>query len=245
MRRLFLGAAAAVAMMNPAVAHAADGYLELGYSNADTDTTNIDTINFGGAVNFDLGGLDAQANAGYGRIDAGGTNYTLNTGALHLFKRNDNFLIGGFAQVEDGFTILGSVYDVGVEGQLYLGRVTLDGGVSYTDFDTFEENGATVRAGATYFVTDNLSVGANGRMVDIDGDDVTTYGVNAEWRPASTAFSFFGGYRQTDEGLLLGGDDVDTWSIGFRYNLGNDSLMERNRSGASLPTGGTLVNGIF
>lgn len=245
MRKLFLGAAAAVAMMSPSVAHAADGYLELGYNNADVTVDDVDTINFGGAVNFDLGGLEAQANAGYGRIDVGGTNYTLNTGALHLFKRNDNYLIGGFFQVEDGFAILGSVYDVGVEGQVYIDRLTLDAGLSYTDFDTFEESGSTVRAGATYFFTDNLSLGANGRMVDIDGDDVTTYGVNAEWRPVSSGFSVFGGYRQTDESFVFGGDEIDTWSIGFRFNLGNDSLIERNRSGASLPTGGTLVNGIF
>lgn len=245
MRKLFLGAATAVALMTPTVAHAADGYLDLGYSTTDTDVADIDSVNFGGAVNFDLGGLEAQANAAYGRLDLGGTNYTLNTGALHLFKRNDNFLIGGFVQVEDGFAILGSVYDVGVEGQFYVDRLTLDAGVSYTDFDTFEESGSTVRAGATYFFTDNLSLGANGRMVDIDGDDVTTYGVNAEWRPVASGFSYFGGYRQTDESFVFGGDEIDTWSIGFRYNLGNSSLLERNRSGASLPTGGTLVNGLF
>jgi|CXWL01.1.fsa_nt_gi opacity protein-like surface antigen len=245
MRKLLLGAAAAVAMMAPGVANAADGYLELGYSSTDTGTVDVDTINFGGAVNFDLGGLEAQANVGYGRFDGGGTEYTLNNGGLHVFKRNDNFLIGGFAAVEDGFSVLGSVYDFGAEGQLYINRLTLDGGVSYTNFDTFDESGTTIRAGATYFITDNLSLGANGRMVDIDGDDITTYGATAEWQPASSQFSFFGGYRQTDETFVFGGDDTNTWSLGFRYNLGTDSLIERNRSGASLPTNGTLVGGIF
>jgi hypothetical protein len=245
MRKLLLGAAAALSVAAPNVASAADGYLDLSYSNTDAGA-GVDTINFGGAVNFDLtSSLEAQADIHYARPDVDGYNRTYSAANLHVFHREEGYLLGGFAGYEEASYNL-DAYHFGVEGQLYLSRVTLDGAVAYTSAEagTYEESGSTARAGATWFITDDLSAGVSYRTQEIGPFTTDTAALTAEWKPGAAPYSFYAAYRDSEIETPTA-YDFDTWEIGFRWNLGTGSLIERNRSGASLPTGASVVGGVY
>ena len=245
MRKLLLGAATALTFLAPGAASAADGYLDLSYSDADQGS-GVNTINFGGAVNFDMtSSLEAQADARFSRVDtSSGFNHTYSVANLHVFTRNDNFLFGGFVGVDEAsFNI--DAYNFGVEGQLYLSRLTLDGAVAFTaaEGSFFDESGSTARVGATWFVTDNFSVGAGYRDLDVDGIGTSTTSLALEWQPGSGPFSFTAGYRTSEFEAAV--PDVDTWELGLRWNFGSGSLIERNRSGAGLSGVGTVSGGVY
>jgi hypothetical protein len=245
MRKLLLGAATALTFLVPGVASAADGHLDLSYSDADQGS-GVNTINFGGAVNFDMtSSLEAQVDARFSRVDtSSGFNHTYSVANLHVFNRNDNFLVGGFVGVEEAsFNI--DAYHFGAEGQLYLSRLTLDGAIAFTSAEggTFDENGSTSRVGATWFVTDTFSVGAGYRDLDVDGLGINSTSLNLEWQPGGGPFSFTGGYRTSEFDAAVA--DVDTWEVGLRWSFGTGSLFERNRSGASLSGVGTVSGGVY
>jgi len=247
MRKLLLGAVAAFAVTAPGSASAGDGYFGLSYSSADQGS-GVDSINFGGAANFDLtSSLEAQVDGNFTRVEtSSGFNHTYSTANLHVFHRTDGYLFGGyFGYDEPAFGA--DSFSLGVEGQLYLSRLSLDGAVAYTTAEggaAFDESGATMRAGATWFPTDNLSIGAGYRNLDVDGIGVETTSLNAEWQFGSAPLSVTAGYR-TNEFENSAIDGFDTWEIGVRWSLGTGSLFERNRSGASLPTAGAIVGGVY
>jgi len=106
----------------------------------------------------------------------------------HLFARTDGWLAGAFAGVSDqGF---GRLMGGGVEGQLYLGRWTLQGAAGAATLKSDESYGSDYAGGGAssyaplfwsgrldvrYFVTDDLSLGVNGGYMD-GRNDFTQYG---------------------------------------------------------------------
>ena len=248
MKKHLLSATVVLALIAPGAANAAGGYLDLGYSSAGSSgsSSNVDTISYGGAVNFDMtSSLEAQADVHFARIDASGSHGTFSNANLHIFHRTESYLFGGFFGTED----FGSadIYNVGLEGQYYLSRLTLEAGagVSGIEASGSDAQGSVARVGATYFFTDSFSVGAGARWAEIDGgSNNSLLSVEGEWKPESMPVSFFLGYRSSD-GFLLSSEELDTWALGARWSFGSGSLFERNRSGAGLSTNGTLVGGAF
>lgn len=246
MKKFLLGAVAALAIAAPGVASAQNAYVDLGYSSTDGDVAGIDVEGdgwtLGGAAAFGgNGGLGTQLDATIGESE---DTSTWNVGG-HLFTRNDNYLFGGFVNygsVEpDGAGGDYNAWTLGVEGQWYASRTTFDWAVSYSDAEDLDATFTGADVGLTHFVTDNFSFGGGIGFgnVEVAGFDADTlnYGLGAEYQFASLPISIYGGWNHFD--LDDFDTEADTLSVGVRYNFGG-TLLERNRSGASLARGGGI-----
>jgi hypothetical protein len=234
MKKFLLGAAAALAIAAPGVASAQSAYVDATYATTDGDIAGVDFDGEGWGVGGAAAWSNFQVDGTYSSADDTDT-YSIGG---HLFGRNDSHLFGGFVNLGNVDTDGGSDYDfwtVGLEGQYYMARTTLDGSLSYSEGDDIDSSLTSLDVGLTQFVTDNFSFGGGLGFGNIDtgvGDaDVLSYGLNTEYQFASMPISVFGGWNHLDI------DDIDaeadTLSVGVRYNWGG-SLFERNRSGASL-----------
>jgi hypothetical protein len=240
MKKLLLGAAAALAIAAPGVASAQSGYVDLGYASTEGDVAGVDFEGDG----WQVGGAAAWSNFQVdGSFSSGEEVDTWNIGG-HLFSRTDSYLFGGFANYGNSEPEGGtdsSIWTVGLETQWYMERTTFDGALSYSDAEDADATLTALDLGITHFATDNFSIGGNlgFGQIEVGGfdTDASTYGINGEWQFASAPISVFGGWSHVtvDDDIL----DADTLSIGVRYNWGG-TLLERNRSGAGLARGAGL-----
>lgn len=227
MRKLFLGAAALVAMAAPTTALAGPAYVGLDYASTDVDGFDTtDAVGLSGAVE-----MSPNFAADFGvstddDVSAWGFN-------AHLFTNNSNYLLGAFGGIT--FTDGDRTWNTGVEGQYYLSNVTLAAAVSYAKSDDFDVNALGVNGEARYFINDNfrLEAGAGWFNAEAGGgeDDVLVGSLGGEFQFSSVPVSVGLGYShlETDETDL----SSDTISATLRYNFGS-SLRERDRSGAAL-----------
>lgn len=246
MNKVFLGAAAAIALVAPGVASAdTSGYVGFGYNTLDDsgDSNKNDYIELGGALVTDLNnGWNLQFDSTSANMNHDSHSDDMSATTVHMFKRSDSHAFGGFAGLTGGEI---DALVVGAEGAIYLDRFTLSGSGAYLfDREDSDTTGTRFGVAGDWFVHDNLSVGVDIGAFDWDfgsfEQDGTTYGVNAEYQFAGSAVSVFGGWHQSDYDESFGGSaDVDTFSLGLRYNLGTRSLIERDRSGASMRGGGS------
>jgi hypothetical protein len=245
MKKMLLGAVVALALAAPGVAAAQNAYVDLSYSDSEGEIAGFDVegdgVTAGGA--FAWGGdgsLGGQFDATVGEAE---DTTSINVGG-HLFTRSANYLIGGFANYGDVDPDAGADFDywtVGVEGQWYLERTTFDGALSYSEADDLDADFTGVDFGVTHFITDNFSIGGGAGVgeVEVAGFDADTlnYGLGAEYQFSQAPISVFGGWQHADIDDF--DSESDTLSVGVRYNFGG-TLLERNRSGASLARGGGL-----
>ena len=230
MRNWILGAAALLAVAVPGVAAAQTGYVGVNYGNADAGGGNDqDFYGAEGAVAFaGSGSIVFEVDAAVVDSDDTDSAYGL-TG--HVYARNDNHLFGGFigvADSDDSTTWVG-----GLEANKYFTNWTLAGAIFYGNNDDADADGYGVNVEARAFVHDNFRLNANIGYASVDAgagsdDDAMIYGVGGEYQFASFPVSIVAGYNTAD----FDGGDVDTWTIGVRYNWGG-TLRDRDRSGAS------------
>lgn len=243
-RNILLGSAVVALMAAPGVAQAGSGYAGVSYSGADPSVGgNVDTINVSGAAVFELSDAwDVQVDGQFGRVESSGFNHTYSAAAAHLFHRDESFLIGGYLGTEEATYNIDAQH-LGVEGQLYVSRVTFDAGVDFTNAEggAFDETGYTARAGATVFVAENFSLGASYRTMDVGSLNSETIAAVAEWRLGDSPLSFTAGYRTSEVNAF----DSEAYEIGLRWNFGGGTLLERNRTGASLPANTTTIGGFY
>ena len=192
-------------------------------------------------------------------------------GAVHGFYREeDYFLVGGFFQfgsdklTEDGLTgdIETSRRYAGAEAQLYLGNVTLYGqaGLQQSDIEqsllSVGMSGWFGSVEARYFLTPDFRIDAHAGASAYDLDYIFTsgtvttlnVGVGAEYKVENLPVSLFATYDlySTTAEYDLGPDDSPTldehrFLVGVKFAIGEDSLLDRDRSGASLkPVEGTF-----
>ncbi len=184
--------------------------------------------------------------------------------AAHLFFRQpDSWLVGVFAQygvTSLDFDFLGLDIDrgyLGLEGQAYLGAFTLyaQGGYATADFGGYlggpgggvDGDGFFLNGQVRWFAAPNWMIAgvAGYQTLEFDGVgglgggggdiDVWNVGLNTEYRldnsPISLTLSYdysntdFGGGFETDENRVM---------AGIKLNLGTQTLIERDRAGASL-----------
>ena len=231
MRNWILGAAALLAVAVPGVAAAQTGYVGVQYGNSDAGAGNDeDFYGLEGAVAFaGSGSISFEVDAAINDGDDTDTSYAV-TG--HAYSRNDSHLFGGFIGMADSDAADTTWYG-GLEANKYSTNWTLAGAVFYGNNDDNDVDGYGVNVEARAFINDNFRVNGNVGYASIDAgagndDDVMIYGVGGEYQLASYPISFTAGYQTAD----FDGGDVDTWTVGVRYNWGG-TLRDRDRSGAS------------
>jgi hypothetical protein len=236
---LFLGAAVLLAGLAPGAASAQSGHIDLSYTDSDSDLGNgVESTSIGGSIAFadhvqlDARYMDVQQDPSpeAAAWDVGG----------HVHMRNSSWLIGGYVgyQTIDGASTAHE-YTYAVESQFYIDRSTISATFSYSDDDSPAGAELTVLDGQyKFFATDNLSLtgGLGWGQGELNSFAVDYWDANlgVEYQFNGTPISLFAGYRHGDFGSDVGEIETDAFGAGVRWNFGGGTLLERNRSGASL-----------
>jgi hypothetical protein len=239
MKKFLMGAAAALAIAVPGVAAAeTNAVVGVTYGNSEYDDgDDFDAYGINGAFSHDFsGGLFLQMDGEHNRVDFG-ADLAESYGAIHVGTRNDTYALAGFVSLDEFFALSGT--GVGVEGQWYVGNLTLGGSLGYLTFDTADLEATSGQIDAAYFITPNFSVNGLVAMTDIDGfdDEEISYGIGAEYR-FSSPLSVSANWRTDDFDVF----EVDTWTIGLTFDLGTGSLIERQQQGPSMQGARNLSN---
>jgi len=232
MKKFVLGAAAAAALLAPAVANAeTNAVVGIDYSHLDFDGFDANAYGLNGAFNHDFSnGWQIQMDGATDRLDADGCCFAANYGALHYGTRTDQYSFAGFVGLQD-ISILSGI-DIGVEGQMHFGSASIGGSVSYVDFGDFDVSATNIAADGVYFFTPNFSVNAGAAHTSLDGfgdTDYWTWNVGGEYRFDNSPFSVSLGYRQSD----IEDANVNAWTIGLTLDLGTGTLQDRRVHGPS------------
>lgn len=191
--------------------------------------------------------------------DLMGETYDSNSidGALHGFYREqDRFLVGSFFQFGgdtlsvDSFEADLSRRYAGAEGQVYLDNVTLYGQIGWQQMEQ-DAFGTSITADgwfgtfeARYFLTPDLRIDGHVGIATWEQTfpfDVTlttvNLGIGAEYKLENLPVSLFASYDyyttsydQTPSPTV----DRHRFLVGAKIAIGEDSLLDRDRSGASL-----------
>lgn len=235
MKKIFLGAAAALAFGATGVAHADNAAIVgLQYSNADFGGADIDNYGLNGGFNHEMSnGWDFQLDGEMGRLDVSGCCYGMSYGAAHMGMRSDTHEVGGYVGLVDfvGYSGLAG----GLEGEMFFGNFNIGAGANIVDFGDIDLQISSLELDGAYFFTPNLALTGlvSTNNIDAGGSDgdYTTLGVGGEWRFDDSPASVQLGYRNAD---FDGGGDADVWTIGFKWDMGSDSVQDRTRHGVSL-----------
>lgn len=234
MKKFFVGAAAAAALLAPAVANAeTNAVIGLDVGNTDVGTGDYDTYGLNGAFSHDFSnGWFVQMDGEHGRADFGGTDIGTGYGAVHAGVRNDTYALGGFVSFDEFFIASGTGY--GIEGQYYLNNFVIGGSLGRVDFDGGlggDLSSTNLQLDAAYFITPNFAINALLATTDIEDadDEVTSWGAGAEYRFGGP-FSISANWRNDEIDTF----ESDTWTIGLTFDLGTGSLHERQTQGPSL-----------
>ena len=243
LKKLLAGAAATAALMAPGLA-AADNNAVVGftYNSQEIESTDWDRYGVNGGFSHDFSnGTLLQFDGAAERVDISGCCISTGYAALHYGTRNDNYGLGGFVSLEDfGFL---SGLGLGLEGQLHMTNLVVNGSVGWLDFDDGDISGYAAQVDGAYFFSPNFAL--TGLISHTSGEDDLdaewdTYGVGGEWRfdgsPASIAF----GYRHVE----IEDADGDTWTLSLNFDLGSDTLQDRARSGPSFNGAAALHNNL-
>lgn len=205
-------------------------------------------------------GLGLQADGTFNRSEFRDEN-TLrrNTGAVtgHAFFRNGVGLIGVLVQASANDTTVVSSRDmmVGAEAQYYLGQATFYGQAVY---QTYTINGAGARPDVSahgwnmagqfrYFLQPNWMVALKASYADLDFEKIGAslnhtawkLGMKTEYKFANSPFSVFAEADQRHGRFRIAGvsairERETRLMIGAKWNFGAESLLQRDRAGASL-----------
>lgn len=176
--------------------------------------------------------------------------------AIHAFYRNDQYLVGGFGQYgNDSLTIDGfgeglsiDHFYGGVEGQAFFGNATIYAQAGAKEFRFEGENidGWFGTLEARYFLDPNFKIEAHvggdtfGGGDDFLKDDMMTtvhVGIGTEYRLPQSPISLFAKYDYSQHTFAEPGAAVlsdNRVLVGAKFNFDTPTLIQRDRSGASL-----------
>ena len=176
--------------------------------------------------------------------------------ALHGFYRDpERFLAGTFVQLgrdtvshSFGDDTMDRVY-FGGEAQVFVGDLTLyaQGGLqqfSFPDVPDFKQNGWFGTLEARYFLTPDLRIEAHAGLSKLSYDvgfDITAttvnLGIGAEYRLENLPVSLFASldcFNLTYQPIGDFSMDHQRLLVGVRFGIGEDTLKDLDRNGASL-----------
>lgn len=231
MRNWIFGAAAVVAAMAvPGVAAAqATGYVGAVYSETDFGGGDADSYGVEGAVAFaGSGSIVFELDAAITDSDDTDTGYGL---VGHVYGRNSDHLFGGFVGIAGNDDT--ETWIAGLEASKFFSQWTLAGALFYGNNDDFDTDGFGANVEGRVFLSENFRLNGNIGWVEVDSggidDDAMMYGVGGEFQFAAMPISIGAGWSTID----FDGGDVDTWTVGVRYNFGGQTLFDRDRNGPS------------
>lgn len=178
-------------------------------------------------------------------------------GALHGFYREaDKFLVGGFVQLgTDSFEyngVEGAYADrayVGGEAQIFLDSLTLYGQAGMQQFengygaDSVNLDGWFGMLEARYFLTPDLRIEAHAGLssLALSLAEITLnsakVGIGVEYKFENLPVSLFATYDFTTSSFDMAPSitvNEHRFLVGARFALGEESLLDRDRNGASL-----------
>ena len=172
--------------------------------------------------------------------------------AGHVFTRNEQYLLGAFAQYGEGY--LGAYNGAvgvdpthvfgGVEGQVFVGDATLyaqAGAKLYSLGNVYDVTGYFGTFEARYYLQPDFKIDAHIGYETLDinlsgsGTGKTfNLGLGAEYRVADTPFSLFAKYDYSNNSFGNGSIWYNRILAGVKFNFDAPTLEQRDRSGASL-----------
>jgi hypothetical protein len=182
--------------------------------------------------------------------------------AAHLFWRDPRVgALGILAQYTDlktrydygpiTYSLNTDNYLLGLEGQYFFGNASLYGQIAYHYADanalgeSADGDGVAAAGQLRYFATPDWLVALKGgydrvKLSNDYGDTtISTWiaGLKTEYRLANSPFSLFGDVTYSsvkyDDGAYAFKDRETRAMIGFKFNFGAPSLLDRDRAGAS------------
>lgn len=233
MRTLIVGALAALAVASaPSIASAQTGYVGVNYGHVDSDGGDGNAWGADAAIAFQgSGSIGFEVDAAY--VDPEDADSTVGATG-HIYTRNDTHLLGAFVGVANNND--STIWDAGVEGNLYYNNWTLAGDVVYANDDDADTNAWGADVAARYFVTDNARVDVKAGWARVnpnvgDDDNVWNLGVGGEYQFSSVPVSLGLSYNHAEfDNADFSSDAV---AVEARWNFGGGSLKDRDRHGAS------------
>lgn len=220
------------------VAYAQSGHVGLNYSRADIGGADADGYGVDGAVTIQTGGawnvlLDGSFS------DSNDTDVQTLAGTAHLVYRGMNSSWGGYVGLVDVDDTNG--YVVGGEYAQHFSNSTLALGLGYGSIDDVDVDLYGLNGEYRIFANDNLrfDLGAGLARAEAGGADadVLNFGAGVEYRFANSPFSLGASYTYVDVDDF--GIDGNVIGVTARWNFGDSSLKERDRSGNTFgPLGG-------
>jgi hypothetical protein len=161
----------------------------------------------------------------------------------HLYVRDPSrYAVGAFGSygILEGYDIWGG----GLEGQLFLNRVTLYGQGGYRTFDNasnYNLNEWYVRAIGRWFPTDNFRLEGEVGYAQFSADssdpvDNLFWLATAEYRFDHMPLGVYAQYRGDNFSFDEGSTTSNAAILGVRAYLGSDSQFDNDRRGASFDT---------
>jgi hypothetical protein len=247
MKSLFLATAAVAAFVAaPAMAQTPPtGSIGVTWSNAEVEDFEADSYAIDGVVAGPAFGEWTVTLGAKGGWSDGNIDDKTFSGQVHLTRDFGGLRAGGFVSAGDAGPSA-TLWTVGGEVQKYFDKATLTGAVSYGNINEFDADIWSVGGDAGYYIMPNLRVNGSVAFSSIEagGDSVDAYGygVAGEYQIASTPMSVYASWdRTTVDDFDV---DLDTLSIGLRFNFGGD-LQQRERAGANLTRSVGGAAGIF
>ncbi|PZO52873.1 MAG: hypothetical protein DCF16_08350 [Alphaproteobacteria bacterium] len=232
MKKFLVGAVATAALLTPCVASAdTNAVVGVQYNSTEIESFDWDSYGINGAVSHDFSnGTLMQFDANTSRVDISACCNSSGYAALHYGVRNEGHGFGGFVVLEDFFGYSGA--GLGVEGQLFMNNIVVNGSLGYVDFNDLDFSLVSGQVDGAYYFTENFAVTGLVAYTQDDGafdEDWVTWGIGGEWRFNNSPASIELGYRAAD----IDDDDVSSWMIGVNLDLGTGTLRERASSGPS------------
>jgi hypothetical protein len=167
------------------------------------DTDPLGLANGFGRANLTLfGPLNVEAEiGGWVFFDDGNSDSTFE-GIGHLWLRFPSAAIGAFGGMTDYFGT--DIPTFGVEGQIYLGNVTLGAQGSYNWDDGNDVRG--IRGDADIYLDPDLKLGGDVQYWDVGGSDIWQGGVDLEKRFTGTPLSAGASVS------YFAGEDFEAWT---------------------------------
>lgn len=238
MKKILMGAVAALALAAPGIASAdAIGSVGIGYGTMDQsdDGTKEDMLSLDANFAMDAGGHQVQVGAANFDMDHDGHSHNYGALDLHVGRSGDSHAFGVYG---GAINLSGDVaYGLGAEGAMYFGNFTLGGDIFYASTRGDPANDiAGVSVNGAFYAMPNLALTAEVGAMDSEwmATESTNWSVGAEYMFSAMPISISGDYIATDADYDFGGSsDTDVWQLALAYHFGGADLMSRDRAGSS------------